>query len=294
MAGCWQMKTDRITSYQRGASGLPELLLPRFQALDSRDCNSLLGISKHQHENYEIIFTEQGNYACHLNGERIAMAAYSVLLIKPGDWHEDILSPGLRYLALRLQVDYIGVPEARKGILIRESAAGQRWFRAKKREFHPLLQALQRESESGDRFSPHLHDAIAAQLLWNALRHLPESILSPELLHATQQSRFSSRINRFFEDHYSGACDVAEMARWMGMSERLLHLRCKLHLGISPAKAFTEFRLERAHLLVRESNLSIKDISARLGFANPYHFSKVYRRIYKKSPSSDRRKDLQK
>jgi AraC-like DNA-binding protein len=288
------MKTDRIASYQRGASGLPELLLPRFQTLDRRDCSSVLGISRHQHENYEIIFTEQGKYACHLNGERIAMPAFSVLLIKPGDWHEDILSPGLRYLALRLQVDYIGAPEARRGILIRESAAGQRWFRANKREFHPLLQALQRESESGDRFSPHLHDSIAAQLLWNALRHLPESILSPELLHTTQQSRFSSRIKCFFEDHYSGACDVPEMARWMGMSERLLHLRCKSYLGISPAKAFTEFRLARACLLVRESELSIKDISHRLGFANPYHFSKVYRRLYKISPARDRGGNLQK
>jgi len=291
------MKKDRYSRYERILTGRSEALLPRFLSFDSQDCASSRTIGRHQHHSYEIIFVERGKYVCRLNGERITMRGCSVLLIKPADWHEDILVPNLYYHALQVDVDQVeaaGINRINQGLLNNDSPAGQRWFRAKNKEFWPLLEAILRESKSSDRFSPSLHDALTAEIFWKVLRHLPDSILSPDLLRKTQESGFLRRLNRFFELNVSRPCSVSGMARWVGMSERSLHLLCRRHLDVSPARAFTMFRMARARLLVRQSQMSVKDISLNLGFADPYHFSKVYRRLHHIAPSKDRRTELQK
>jgi AraC family transcriptional regulator len=61
------------------------------------------------------------------------------------------------------------------------------------------------------------------------------------------------------------------------------------HYGIGPVAAFELLRLARAATLLARSNLSVAAVAHDCGFANPYHFSRRFHRIYGQPPGRYRR-----
>jgi transcriptional regulator GlxA family with amidase domain len=51
----------------------------------------------------------------------------------------------------------------------------------------------------------------------------------------------------------------------------------KEQTGQSPYKYHLELKIRRAGEMLRDSNLTVKQISIALGFRNPYHFSRLFR-----------------
>ena len=51
----------------------------------------------------------------------------------------------------------------------------------------------------------------------------------------------------------------------------------KEQTGQSPYKYHLQLKIRRAGEMLRDSNLTVKQISIALGFRNPYHFSKLFR-----------------
>jgi AraC-like DNA-binding protein len=60
------------------------------------------------------------------------------------------------------------------------------------------------------------------------------------------------------------------------------------HYGIGPVAAFELLRLARAATLLLRSNLSVAAVSHDCGFANPYHFSHRFHRVYGQPPGRHR------
>ena len=49
------------------------------------------------------------------------------------------------------------------------------------------------------------------------------------------------------------------------------------HLGISPRQFIIDFRIQKAKQMLTENSLGIREIAERCGFANPYHFSRIFK-----------------
>lgn len=62
----------------------------------------------------------------------------------------------------------------------------------------------------------------------------------------------------------------------------------KEQTGQSPYKYHLQLKIRRAGEMLRDSNLTVKQISIALGFRNPYHFSKLFRTKTGRSPSEYR------
>jgi transcriptional regulator GlxA family with amidase domain len=61
------------------------------------------------------------------------------------------------------------------------------------------------------------------------------------------------------------------------------------HYGIGPVAAVELLRLARAATLLSRSNLSVAAVARDTGFANPYHFSRRFQRVYDQPPGRYRR-----
>lgn len=73
-----------------------------------------------------------------------------------------------------------------------------------------------------------------------------------------------------------------------GMSRRQVERLFASELGRSPSRYYLELRLERAHLLLIGSRLSVLEIALACGFASASHFTKVYREAYACNPNQTR------
>jgi AraC family transcriptional regulator len=78
---------------------------------------------------------------------------------------------------------------------------------------------------------------------------------------------------------------LRELAAGACISTGYLSRVFRRHYGIGPVAAFELLRLARAATLLARSNLSVAAVAHDCGFANPYHFSRRFHRIYGQPPA---------
>ncbi len=82
---------------------------------------------------------------------------------------------------------------------------------------------------------------------------------------------------------------LAELAAGACISTGYLSRVFRHWYGTGPVAAFELLRLARAAMLLARSNLSVAAVADDCGFANPYHFSRRFRRAYGQPPGRYRR-----
>ena len=82
----------------------------------------------------------------------------------------------------------------------------------------------------------------------------------------------------------------SELADYVGLSRRQLQRLFQRYLNCTPSRHYLGIRLLRAREFLRQTNMSIVDISSQTGFGSSSHFSKSYKELYNYPPSEERRK----
>jgi len=81
---------------------------------------------------------------------------------------------------------------------------------------------------------------------------------------------------------------IAELAKAAGLSQAQLYRHFIKTFGIGPHSALRLELLDEAASLLARTQRPIKDIAADLGFFDPYHFSKSFKKIFGSSPRAFR------
>jgi AraC family transcriptional regulator of arabinose operon len=82
---------------------------------------------------------------------------------------------------------------------------------------------------------------------------------------------------------------VEELARAVNLSpSRFAHL-FRAETGLAPKQCLARLRLERAKALLEGSFLSVKEVMAAVGFSDPSHFSRDFKRLHGLVPTALRR-----
>ena len=76
------------------------------------------------------------------------------------------------------------------------------------------------------------------------------------------------------------------LAQEMAISRRQLNRKIKEYTGLTPNKYIVEIRLQKARNLLEQSpNLTIKEVSYKVGFSKTEYFSKLFKARFGKNPS---------
>lgn len=243
---------------------------------------------KHQHAQYEVILVERGPYRCSLNGCELEIAAGGGLVIKPGDWHQDHLRDGQRHYVLhfRLESALEGVAPPR---LFRDDIAPEaQTLRAPDPQSHvQLVRALGEEAMLGAPYAGAVQDGLLEVLFWRLVRTLPAEALSAGFRHLPEQEARREALATVFVRFLGKNPNMTELAMALRISPRHLVNECRTLFGESPARLMLRLRLRRADELLRLQGMRVREVSDALGFANPFHFSRVYRRVMGRAPSAD-------
>lgn len=88
----------------------------------------------------------------------------------------------------------------------------------------------------------------------------------------------------YVQAHFAQEVRASDLAHAAGLSVSRLNTVFRQSTGCSPMEYVQRTRVEEARRLLADVTLSIKEIAARTGFDDAYHFSKVFRRIDGLSP----------
>jgi signal transduction histidine kinase/DNA-binding NarL/FixJ family response regulator len=114
-----------------------------------------------------------------------------------------------------------------------------------------------------------------------------EYVLDGNLITSTDKDKeFYNLINKIMEDHiadYQFSVDkFAELAK---LRRTLFYKKVKGITGISPNELIKVKRLKRAAELLLQGDLTVSEISYKVGFEDPFYFSKCFKAQYNCSPS---------
>ena len=92
----------------------------------------------------------------------------------------------------------------------------------------------------------------------------------------------------YLRENYSRQIDFAAVAEAQAVSAPYLSRLFHEYAGVSPSRYLTGYRMEQAKELRRDSRLSIGEIAERVGYPDPFHFSKTFKNTVGVSPSQFR------
>lgn len=92
------------------------------------------------------------------------------------------------------------------------------------------------------------------------------------------------RIISYFEENLEDAVDLDVVTRAMGVSRRQMERLFKTHLNTTPKRYLQELRLQKARILLAETDMAVVDVATACGFESVGNFSKRFRESYGMSP----------
>lgn len=104
------------------------------------------------------------------------------------------------------------------------------------------------------------------------------------------QSRYGMRnarlvkVLRFMEDNLESPLTAVEIAEEAGMSVRQCERLFTRYLKMTPMAWYARMRLEKAHNLLMQTELSVTEVAVACGFQSSSHFAKRYRAAYGVNP----------
>lgn len=254
-------------------SGGPlDVLLRRLMAIDET-CRPGELYPERPLDGWYLQLTRSGNAVARCDGVELRHRPGSLLLIAPGARVEETVATRWHLLYLVLDGPWAE--------LLRPALAGRRALLVEQAP-RSWIAALEGIIEEVHRQRPGWAWRTARELtvLHGGIAGLVADDGDDDLI---------ARLGRLVDADPARPWEVAALARTLGLRLRTLQARLRLLAPQGAARWVLERRLMHARLLL-DRGLAVGEVARRLGFANPYHFSRVCRRLHGAPPTALRRR----
>jgi AraC family transcriptional regulator len=227
---------------------------------------------------FEFVWLLQGTAEWRYDQGTITLGANCLLLGRPGmrdSFVWDLVRPTRHaYLHFRLVGRLPGLPDPALWPLVRRLPDDD--------PLRPLLRYLLRVGE--DRSTAEVLRLLLTLFVRGPLPDPDDQRLPPPLEGLLEHLR-----RAWSPPAPTRPLPLRELAAAACISAGYLSRLFRHHYGIGPVAAVELLRLARAATLLIRSNLSVAAVAGDCGFANPYHFSRRFQRVYGQPPGRYRR-----
>lgn len=95
----------------------------------------------------------------------------------------------------------------------------------------------------------------------------------------------------FIENNYSNNVKITDIANYIGINRSYLTNIFKKNINMSPQEFLVNYKIDKACDLLKNTDLSIKVVSASVGYSDPLTFSKIFKKITGDNPKGYREKN---
>ena len=118
-------------------------------------------------------------------------------------------------------------------------------------------------------------------------KYKKEGVLKPKDITVNSiDEKFLNRLIEIVELHLGNEkFGVEKLSDELGMSRSQLHRKLSALLDTGPNQFIRQYRLQRAHNLIRQNSATTAEIAYQVGFGSPSYFSKCFQRQFGCLPS---------
>ena len=137
-------------------------------------------------------------------------------------------------------------------------------------------------------YGPLVAARVAREMVVYMRRHEHHSQQSVYLDYRTHMHPGVHSVQDWLTSHPSRKGTIAELAKIAHMSPRNLTRAFRKMTGVSIQNYRTRLRLEHAHTLIRNPELTLEAVARKCGFADARQFRRAWRKVYSMAPSHAR------
>ncbi len=145
-----------------------------------------------------------------------------------------------------------------------------------------VITALHQEAEVHGASTAFFDEGTA--LILRRLAELRDVRANPRKAHPLSDIRYE-RVRAYVEEHLAHDLPVTRLAQIAGLDSSGFTRAMRARTGLAPYAWLTQRRMERAGALLR-SGLTVTQVAAMSGYANPGKFASAFRRVTGQAPSS--------
>jgi len=233
----------------------------------------------HEHLRIEINYVKKGSCIIRLDNESIGFNENELMIIHSEVRHFfEAGANGCTLLQLEFLPDIFSGFDSNERSLIPELKPVNIFSEANKLikivNNVRIVRAIQRivnELEAKNRYYRYLVIMYYAELLILIYRHLSEAFL-PICSNDAMKRALS-----FIGTNFCKQISVSGIAKQSGISERYLRKLFERHLKLSPLEYLNRIRVDKSIELLRNTEMSVKEVCYACGFGSPQRFSKIFK-----------------
>lgn len=103
-----------------------------------------------------------------------------------------------------------------------------------------------------------------------------------------RQNTYLTKSIRFMNENISKDLTLLDLAKQLNISQSYVSAIFKKYLNTSPIDYFIEIRIEQACKYLKMTDLKIYEIAKKVGYHDPYYFSRIFKKITSYSPKEYR------
>lgn len=101
---------------------------------------------------------------------------------------------------------------------------------------------------------------------------------------ASEEPPELERLKQFIDFHMRRPLSLRDLAAFSQLSPATIGRLFRNHLHTTPVTWILRAKIERARLLLRTRRLPVSEVAGAVGFADPYYFSKCFKKLTGQSP----------
>jgi AraC family transcriptional regulator, transcriptional activator of pobA len=235
----------------------------------------------HRHAYNELIWVHDGHGRHQIDGDLVEFGPRTLTLIAKGQVHQFQQAEGVSGVVVRFDDDWLS--GSRRWLFSGGSCTALAVPPDEAPPFEALLDVLRAEIErpAGPESAELRRHLLASVLLWaQRWREAQLEDLGASGTDVRLHREFLELLDRDFAESHEAGHYAAELGTTTGTLSRTLTRLT----GRSTKQLITDRVILEAVTLLRFSDLSIKEIAARLGFGDQFAFSKAFKRHRGEAP----------
>ncbi|MBQ3133636.1 MAG: helix-turn-helix transcriptional regulator [Clostridia bacterium] len=246
-----------------------------------------------RHDFWEMVYVDKGSVSVTRDGEEIVLSQGEIVFHRPNEFHTIRAfesAPNffvISFVSSSLCMQYFErfctkIGRVHKSLLSCIIEEAERSYDIPKNNFD--LRQLKRKKDA-PLGSEQLIKSYMEQLLIYLLRSAEKNTDAAVVPPVVEEQPLVSAVKEYITSRCEENVRIDEICRAFGYSKSFLSRLFREHTGTSLASFAMAKRMERAKELLRDEQLNVTQIAARLSFENPQYFARVFKRECNMTPS---------
>jgi AraC-like DNA-binding protein/quercetin dioxygenase-like cupin family protein len=259
--------------------------VPEFISISEVKTKKTWSWPEHTHPNNEWIIVKKGRIKYWIDGQEFIANPGDFYFVQPGQVHKDLsISEPLNFFTITFQL--IDAHGQHVYFLPPPFTPALQKIEGMDLELWPLFKKMFHEIQNQEPWCEEMVESTIWQLTWMVRRRLNSNkVMTPDPRRTSEnQAEIVRKVEKYIKSNLYKGFMLSELADEVGVSRFYLDHVFTKAIGVPPLQYSLQLRMEQAKKLLADGTLAVYQVATKMGFDDPYYFSRQFKKITGVSP----------